>query len=46
MRRILIDFARKRHSIKRGGHERKLTLEEGLRVLLTRPGSYWTWTWH
>ena len=32
MRHILIDFARKRHSIKRGGHERKLTLEEGLLV--------------
>lgn len=32
MRRILIDFARKRHSIKRGGHECKLTLEEGLLV--------------
>ncbi len=32
MRHILIDFARKRHSIKRGGHERKLTLEEGLVV--------------
>jgi len=32
MRRILIDLARKRHSIKRGGHERKLTLEEGLLV--------------
>ncbi len=32
MRRILIDLARKRHSIKRGGHERKLTLEERLLV--------------
>jgi len=37
MRRILIDFARKRHSIKRGGHERKLTLEEGLLVSADAP---------
>ena len=32
MRRILIDFARSRGSLKRGGNERKLTLEEGLIV--------------
>ncbi|MGA7686444.1 MAG: sigma-70 family RNA polymerase sigma factor [Terriglobales bacterium] len=32
MRRILIDFARSRGSRKRGGNERKLTLEEGLIV--------------
>lgn len=37
MRRILIDFARKRHSIKRGGHERKLPLEEGLLVSADLP---------
>jgi len=32
MRRILVDFARKRDSLKRGGNERKLTLEEELIV--------------
>jgi RNA polymerase sigma factor (TIGR02999 family) len=32
MRRILIDFARSRGSLKRGGKERKLALEEGLVV--------------
>jgi len=32
MRRILIDFARSRGSLKRGGSERKLPLEEGLVV--------------
>ncbi len=32
MRRILIDFARSRGSLKRGGNERKLELEEGLIV--------------
>jgi len=32
MRRILIDFARSRGSLKRGGNDRKLTLEEGLIV--------------
>ena len=32
MRRILIDFARSRGSLKRGGNERRLTLEEGLIV--------------
>jgi RNA polymerase sigma factor (TIGR02999 family) len=32
MRRILIDFARSHGSLKRGGNERKLTLEEGLIV--------------
>ena len=32
MRRILIDFARSHDSLKRGGSERKLTLEEGLIV--------------
>jgi len=30
MRRILIDFARSHGSLKRGGSDRKLTLEEGL----------------
>jgi RNA polymerase sigma factor (TIGR02999 family) len=32
MRRILIDFARSRGSLKRGGNERKVELEEGLIV--------------
>jgi RNA polymerase sigma factor (TIGR02999 family) len=32
MRRILIDFARSHDSLKRGGNDRKLTLEEGLIV--------------
>jgi RNA polymerase sigma-70 factor (ECF subfamily) len=32
MRRILVDFARSRGSLKRGGNEHKLTLEEGLIV--------------
>ncbi len=32
MRRILIDFARSHTSLKRGGSERKLTLDEGLVV--------------
>jgi len=32
MRRILIDFARSHTSLKRGGSERKITLEEGLIV--------------
>ncbi|MGA7077488.1 MAG: sigma-70 family RNA polymerase sigma factor [Terriglobales bacterium] len=32
MRRILVDFARSRASLKRGGNEHKLTLEEGLIV--------------
>ena len=32
MRRILIDFARSRGSVKRGGNEYKLPLEEGLIV--------------
>ncbi len=32
MRRILIDFARSRGSLKRGGNDLKLTLEEGLIV--------------
>ena len=32
MRRILIDFARSHGSLKRGGSDRKLTLEEGLVV--------------
>lgn len=32
MRRILIDFARSHDSLKRGGNDRKLTLEEGIIV--------------
>jgi len=32
MRRILIDFARSHGSLKRGGNDRRLTLEEGLIV--------------
>jgi RNA polymerase sigma factor (TIGR02999 family) len=32
MRRILIDFARSHDSLKRGGNDRKLTLDEGLIV--------------
>ncbi len=32
MRRILVDFARSHSSLKRGGNERRLTLEEGLIV--------------
>jgi RNA polymerase sigma factor (TIGR02999 family) len=37
MRRILIDFARSHGSLKRGGNERKLTLEEGLIVTADVP---------
>ncbi len=32
MRRILIDFARSHDSLKRGGNDRKVTLEEGLMI--------------
>jgi RNA polymerase sigma factor (TIGR02999 family) len=37
MRRILIDFARSRGSLKRGGNDRKLPLEEGLIVYADVP---------
>jgi RNA polymerase sigma-70 factor (ECF subfamily) len=32
MRRILLDFARKRHRLKRGGADQKVTLDDGLMV--------------
>ena len=32
MRRVLLDYARKRHTAKRGGAPRKATLEEGLLI--------------
>jgi len=37
MRRILIDFARAHDSLKRGGNDRKVTLEEGLVVSADAP---------
>ncbi len=38
MRRILVDFARRRRSQKRGGENEKLSLEEGLMVSKERTG--------
>jgi RNA polymerase sigma-70 factor (ECF subfamily) len=40
MRRILVDFARSRASLKRGGNEHKLTLEEGLIVSADVPAQF------
>ena len=42
MRRILVDLARSRHSLKRGGDDLTLSLEEG-RLFLRSEGRTW---WH